>query len=148
MDKHFPIIYVRGFAMTRSEIDETSVDPFCGFNLGSTVYRATANRDEKPRKFIFESPIVRLMKEFSYRDVYIDGEDLTEHQEWKNGIPSASIIIYRYYDEASDIVGSGKTPPMEDFARGLANLIGRIRQLVCQNAANLTTPETFKCYLV
>jgi len=69
MDKHFPIIYVRGFAMTRGEIDETSVDPFCGFNLGSTVYRAVADPAAKPRKFIFESPIVRLMKDHDYRDV-------------------------------------------------------------------------------
>jgi len=84
---HFPIVYVRGFAMTRSEIDETSVDPFCGFNLGSTVYRAVVDPTAKPGKFIFESPIVRLMKEFEYRDVYIDGEDLTEHLEWHDGIP-------------------------------------------------------------
>lgn len=30
-----PIIYVRGYAMTPNEIDETTADPFCGFNLGS-----------------------------------------------------------------------------------------------------------------
>jgi hypothetical protein len=144
----YPIIYVRGFAMTRGEIDETSVDPFCGFNLGSTVYRAAADRDQKPRKFIFESPIVRLMKEFQYRDVYIDGEDLTEHAEWKNGIPSASIVIYRYYDEASTVLGTGATPPMEDFGKGLSILIGRIQKLVCENPANNMTAETFKCYLV
>ena len=29
-----PIIYVRGYAMTPGEIDQTSADPFCGFNLG------------------------------------------------------------------------------------------------------------------
>src|SRR5215813_10390382 len=33
-----PIIYVRGYAMSRAEQDETTADPFCGFNLGSTVY--------------------------------------------------------------------------------------------------------------
>ncbi len=26
----YPIIYVRGYAMTQGEIDETTVDPFCG----------------------------------------------------------------------------------------------------------------------
>src|SRR5258707_1314535 len=127
----YPIIYVRGFAMTEGEIDETAVDPFCGFNLGSTVYRAAADPTAKPRKFIFESPIVRLMKEFEYRDVYIDGEDLTEHLEWKDGIPSASIVIYRYYDEASSVLGSGKTPSMEEFGLGLSDLVRRIRLLVC-----------------
>ena len=39
---YHPIIYVRGYAMTPSEIDETTADPFCGFNLGSTVYRAVS----------------------------------------------------------------------------------------------------------
>ena len=39
-----PIIYVRGFAMTRGEIDETTADPFCGFNLGSTIPRGARQR--------------------------------------------------------------------------------------------------------
>lgn len=34
-----PIIYVRGYAMSRGEIDATSADPFGGFNVGSTVSR-------------------------------------------------------------------------------------------------------------
>jgi len=32
-----PIIYVRGYAMSRSEIDDTAADPFCASNVGSTV---------------------------------------------------------------------------------------------------------------
>jgi hypothetical protein len=43
-DPWHPIIYVRGYAMTQGEIDQTTADPFCGFNLGSTVYRATPER--------------------------------------------------------------------------------------------------------
>jgi hypothetical protein len=70
---YYPIIYVRGYAMTRGEIDETTADPFCGFNLGSTVYRAVSDPSRKPRKYVFESPIVRLMSEFGYSDVYEDG---------------------------------------------------------------------------
>ena len=60
----WPIIYVRGYAMTKGEIDETTADPFCGFNLGSTVYRATSNRKAPPKKLIFESPVVRLGIDF------------------------------------------------------------------------------------
>lgn len=45
-----PIIYVRGFAATRGEMDETSADPFCGFNLGSTIFRATPDADRRTRK--------------------------------------------------------------------------------------------------
>ncbi|HVJ36910.1 MAG TPA: hypothetical protein VM687_03790, partial [Stenotrophomonas sp.] len=74
----FPIIYVRGYAMTRGEMDQTSADPFCGFNLGSTVYRAVAERERAPRKYVFESPVVRLMSEFEYSDVYEDGQDILD----------------------------------------------------------------------
>ena len=63
-----PIIYVRGFAATRNEIDETSADPFCGFNLGSTIFRATPDKESKNPQEEFESPVVRLTKEFGYRD--------------------------------------------------------------------------------
>jgi hypothetical protein len=54
-----PIIYIRGYAMSEGERDETTADPFCGFNLGSTVYRASVNKEDKPKKFIFESPLLR-----------------------------------------------------------------------------------------
>ncbi len=91
-----PIIYVRGFAATRNEIDETSADPFCGFNLGSTIFRATPDKDRKTRKFVFESPVVRLAKEFGYRDVYVDGSDVVHEDEWPHGISRRSIIVHRY----------------------------------------------------
>ena len=45
---YWPIIYVRGYAMSRTEIDETTADPFCGFNLGSTVIRATPDPKTPP----------------------------------------------------------------------------------------------------
>ena len=31
---YHPIIYVRGFAGTQGEIDETVADPYMGFNIG------------------------------------------------------------------------------------------------------------------
>jgi len=99
-----PIIYVRGFAATRHEIDETSADPFCGFNLGSTIFRATPDADRKTRKFVFESPVVRLSKDFGYRDVYVDGNDVAHDDEWAHGISRRSIIVHRYYDASSTIL--------------------------------------------
>ena len=142
-----PLIYVRGYAMTRGEIDETTVDPFCGFNLGSTVYRATADRSRPPRKFIFESPVVRLASEFGYRDVFEDGHDILD-DDWTGPIPRRSIVIYRYYDSASTLLGAGETPDIEEFARGLSRLVLRVRELVCMDPANEVTPENFRCYLV
>ena len=90
-----PIIYVRGFAMTRSEINETTADPFCGFNIGSTVYRATPDKHAPPRKFMFESPVVRLAKDFGYRDVFVDGADIVDDENWTQGISRRSIVVYR-----------------------------------------------------
>lgn len=146
-----PIIYVRGYAMTPSEIDQTTADPFCGFNLGSTVYRAVSDKERQPRKYIFESPVVRLASEFQYRDVYEDGYDILDN-EWannpKNKLTSRSIIIYRYYDEASRLLGLGKTPDIKVFSAKLGDLILRVRTLVCANQENGVTPEDFRCYLV
>ena len=146
-----PIIYVRGYAMSPSEIDETTADPFCGFNLGSTVFRAVPDKTRQPRKYIFESPIVRLGSDFKYCDVYQEGYDILD-PEWSdnpdNMLTSRSIIIYRYYDEASRLLGLGKTPSIEVFSAKLGELILRVRDLVCANPENGITPDTFRCYLV
>ena len=151
-----PIIYVRGFAMTRGEIDETSADPFCGFNLGSTVFRAVPDRERKPRKFVFESPVIRLGSDFGYRDVYEDGYDLLD-PEWtddpRHRLTSRSIVVYRYYDEASKLLGKGETPPIETFATNLGALILKVRDVVCAphpdtKNSERVAPEDFRCYLV
>ncbi len=146
-----PIIYVRGYAMTPSEIDETTADPFCGFNLGSTVYRAVPEKDRQPRKYIFESPVIRLGSDFGYCDVFEDGYDILD-PEWAadadNKLNRRCIIIYRYYDEASRLLGIGETPPIEMFSSKLGELILRVRDLVCSNPKNKMSPNDFRCYLV
>jgi PGAP1-like protein len=152
--KQYPIIYVRGYAMTEGERDETTADPFCGFNLGSTVYRATADKKAPPRKFIFESPVLRLMSDFGYRDVYENGLDIMD-PEWPGTQGDAvrtlalqSIIIYRYYDDASSLLGNGETPDIETFAKDLSALILRVRELVCARPENQIKQADFRCFLV
>jgi len=49
-----PIIYVRGFAATQGEIDDTVADPYMGFNIGSTMARRAWTGDIQ--RFFFESP--------------------------------------------------------------------------------------------
>ena len=44
---YHPIIYVRGFAATQSEIEETVADPYMGFNIGSTKSRVAWTGDVK-----------------------------------------------------------------------------------------------------
>ena len=140
----WPIIYVRGYAMSRTEIDETTADPFCGFNVGSTVIRATPNPKTPPRKLIFESPMVRLQSDFGYGDVYEDGVDIGD-PDFTAEIPTKSLVIYRYYDDASTLFGTGKTPEIELFAKGLSDLILRVRALRQQRQRRGDTDQKPQC---
>ena len=141
-----PIIYVRGFAATQGEIEETVADPYMGFNVGSTKVRMAWTGEM--RRFYFESPLVRLMGDHKYEDVFVDGDDLMFSDRADGKVPYRSIIIYRYYDDASKDFGSGETPPIEQFARGLDKLILRLRDKVCANKENQVAPEDFKVHLV
>jgi hypothetical protein len=143
---YHPIIYVRGFAASQSEIEETVADPYMGFNVGSTKARMAWTGDMN--RFFFESPLVRLMSDHDYRDVFEDGEDLVAADHPDKVVPYRSIIIYRYYDEASKDFGTGETPPIEHFAKGLDTLILRLRDKMCANAKNAMTPADFRVYLV
>ena len=55
---YYPIIYVRGYAGTDSDIEDTVSDPYMGFNLGSTRIRTLWTGDTE--RYYFESPLVRL----------------------------------------------------------------------------------------
>lgn len=143
---YHPIIYVRGFAATQGEIEETVADPYMGFNIGSTKARVAWTGDVK--RFYFESPLVRLMGDHDYEDVFVDGDDLLAAEREDHPIPYRCIIIYRYYDEASKDFGSGNTPPIEHFARGLDKLIIRLRNKVCANKKNKVKPGDFRVHLV
>jgi hypothetical protein len=143
----WPIIYVRGYAMTSSEIDETTADPFCGFNIGSTVIRATPDPKTPPRKFIFESPLVRLSTDYGYTDVYQDGLDIVD-VDFQGEVRTKSVVIYRYYDSSSTQFGDGKTKTIREFAQGLDALIIKLRDLVCANPENEVAKKDFRCYLV
>lgn len=142
-----PVVYVRGYAMSANEIDDTTADPFCGFNLGSTVYRATPEKSQPAKKFVFESPVIRLNTDFGYRDVFEDGLDIMD-PGWERTIAARSIVIYHYYEQASRLLGQGKTPDIRDFARGLSKLVLRLRELVCAHPDNAIKPADFRCYLV
>jgi hypothetical protein len=148
---YHPIIYVRGFAGTQGEIDDTVGDPYMGFNLGSTKARQVW--DGNMRRYYFESPLLRLKDEpiwmpagdgfqlaqERYDDVYVNGEDLTAADPNNPRVPFRkditlpyhSIAILRYYDSASTDFGDAQAHPIEQFARDLSALILRLRALVC-----------------
>jgi triacylglycerol esterase/lipase EstA (alpha/beta hydrolase family) len=143
---YHPIIYVRGFAASQGEIEDTVSDPYMGFNIGSTKARVAWTGDVK--RFFFESPLVRLMSDHKYEDVFVDGDDLLAAERTNQPIPYRCIIIYRYYDEASKDFGDGKTPPIQHFAKGLDKLILRLRDKICENPLNRISLEQFRVHLV
>ncbi len=138
MRPYFPIIYVRGYAMRSADIAETVATPYMGFNLGATKarqdWRGTVIRH------VFESPLIRLMKEHGYRDVYQDGSEIT------GAIPAKSVVIYRYYDAADHDFGTGKPLSIEEAAQGLKALIHQLREQVCGDDA--VARSEFRVYLV
>jgi hypothetical protein len=90
-----PIVYVRGYAMTQSEVEATVDDPFYGFNLGATHYRI--NQDGGASFFAFESPLLRLATDHGYSNAFSGTRQTAE------GIhdPRRTVCIFRYYDDTS-----------------------------------------------
>lgn len=137
---YYPIIYIRGFAATMGEIEDTAATPYMGFNLGATKIR----QDHKGRivRFIFESPLLRLMKDEGYRDTYKDGSELGDGHE----CPDRCIWIFRYYEQASRDLGTGKRQTIPDIAQDLRRLILRVRELVCRD--DQAKRDKFRVHLV
>jgi len=136
----YPVIYVRGFAMTQKEIEDTVATPYMGFNLGSSKVRQLWTGEVQ--RYYFESPLVRLMKDYQYQDVYSDGAEMPPDLE----VGPKSIIIYRYYEQASTQLGSGQQSEIEDYAIGLAKLVLQVRDRVCCD--NKENREKFRINLV
>jgi hypothetical protein len=134
----YPIIYVRGYAMTQSEIDDTVSTPYMGFNQGATKIRQSWQGTIE--KHIFESPLIRLMKDFGYQDNY------SLHDRDIKSLPAKSVIIYRYYDQADTDFGNGDAPSIVKAAQGLHDLILKTKQDVC--GEDLAAQAKFKVYLV
>jgi len=135
---YHPIIYVRGYAMTKSEIEATVATPYMGFNLGATKIRL--DWAGKVRRHIFESALIRLMKDYEYRDVYSYGTEIVGE------ISARSIVIYRYYEQADADLGSGKIASIPEAAAGLSDLIMTVRDQVCASDPEMLAD--FKVYLV
>jgi hypothetical protein len=91
---YYPIVYVRGYAMTENEREETFHDTYYGF-AATSVEKRQAAPPEYLRVDMFEGQLIRLMKlsKFAYFDATNRGlEDSTDN-------PSRSISVCRFYDE-------------------------------------------------
>ncbi len=136
----YPIIYVRGYAATMNEIEETVATPYMGFNLGATKVRQ--DYEGKIVPFIFESPLIRLMKDEGYQDVYRGGNLIPPGEQ----APAKSVWIFRYYEPVSEDLGAGERRMIPRFAAELRAFILRVRDQVCGDDAEAR--DTFKVYLV
>lgn len=136
MANYYPIIYVRGYAMTRSEVESTFNMPYYGFNLGSTQFKLTAGTE--PKMHIFESPVLRLMKEEGYQDSFgcfvdprnrpIAGSVAEARGDWRK-----TMWIFRYYDPESRMIGETRQT-VDGYAADLAVFINQVR-LACGSPA-------------
>lgn len=131
---YYPIVYVRGYAMTQGAVEETVADPYMGFNLGSTKVRQ--RYPKQIDRHIFESPLVRLMKDEGYVDTFRDGTEI----EPGTTPPDRAVWIYRYYEPASADLGTGTRLEIETYADGLLTFINDLER-------HYNTPD-FRVYLV
>lgn len=126
MGQQLPIVYVRGYAMTEEEVEETFNTPYYGFNLGSTQYKMAASAD--PKMYMFESPVVRLMKDHGYQDAFnrfVDWENRpleNSVKDWRN-----TLWVFRYYDPEASIRQEAR-PEIEGYATELMIFLNRIRR--------------------
>lgn len=142
---YYPIVYVRGYAATLAAVEDTVADPYMGFNIGSTKLRQTHTRDIA--RHIFESPLVRLIKDEGYSDIYEGGSELPQARR----PPAKSVWIYRYYEPVSKSLGRDFRPEIEDYAAGLKDLLDQMqRQYFTSDDGEYDeeAAKAFKVYLV
>lgn len=114
---YYPIVYVRGYAMTAGEREDVFYDGYYGFAATSVE-----SREAPPPKFfevdIFEGQLVRLMKlgEYAYADAMNRGLDVFSSN------PSRSVWISRFYD----------TDHLRSKIRGIEEHAAELKELICE----------------
>lgn len=134
--KFLPIVYVRGYAGSQSEVEETVDDPFYGFGRGSTHVRIGPNGDAQ--FFGFESPLVRLITDWDYRDVYDQGSERFDSSRGKEA-GSCTLWIFRYYDPTSKTFkgSQGKRLTIEEAANDLRAKIAHVKKVTGADKVDL-----------
>ena len=139
---YYPIIYLRGYAGAQREVEDTVSTPYMGFNLGATRIRQIHTGEVQSH--VFESPVIRLMKDHGYVDAYHDGQILP-----RGPMPVRSIWIFRYYDVVDEEFGDGKRREIEFHANRLSDFLRHVRDAVRDPAeAPSDHRRRFRAYLV
>lgn len=124
-----PIIYIRGYAGSSSAVERAVESPYNGFNDGSSKVRVEA--DGRPGLHLFESPLIRMLKEHDYEDYFVrveSGRVVLLKTAMQESYSQASIWIFRYYDETSSEVGTSHRKRIEELAADLAKLVDFVRE--------------------
>lgn len=112
---YYPIVYVRGYAMTADEREDTFYDSYYGFAANSVE-----KREAPPPVYfqadVFEGQLIRFMKLGDYR--YADAANAGIEEFGDN--PSRSIWVCRFYD--TDFF-SGQAREIKDHGEELRALI-------------------------
>jgi hypothetical protein len=112
---YYPVVYVRGYAMTESEREETFHDTYYGF-AATSVEKRQVPPPQYLRADMFEGQLIRFMKmgKFAYFDATNRGlEDSSDN-------PSRSLWVCRFYDE--DVL-KDKPRDIVDHAKELYHLV-------------------------
>jgi hypothetical protein len=116
----YPIVYVRGYAATSGEREDTFYDAYYGYSASSVEKRQAA-----PPQFleplVFEGQLIRLIKQYGYVDAANGG--LALGLKGVSGVthnPTRSLWVSRFYDK--DVMFD-KIRPILDHAEDLRDLI-------------------------
>jgi pimeloyl-ACP methyl ester carboxylesterase len=110
----YPIVYVRGYAMTENEREETFHDTYYGF-AATSVEKRDAPPPDYLKADMFEGQLIRLMKLKDYAYFDATNEGLSDCSD-----PSRSVWVCRFYDED---VFKNRVRSIEEHAEDLRRII-------------------------
>ena len=118
----YPVVYVRGFAATAGEREETFYDTYYGY-AATSVEKRNGVPPNYLSPIVFEGQLIRFLKEYGYVDAANGGLALAISNPASIRLnPTRSVWISRFYDV--DVM-SEKVRPIESHAEDL-------RKLVCE----------------
>lgn len=143
---YFPIVFIRGFAGTKNDVESAVSDPHRGFNMGSSIVKLINNdaSDDmaKALQHDFPGPLLRLIEDFDYKDAItcrfvnsqnepVPGavaklqrkrvEESRETVNWRK-----TLWVFHLYKE--EYFNSEERPLAEGYAEKLALFLDGVRQ--------------------
>lgn len=147
---YYPVVFVRGYAATKNDVENAVSDPHRGFNIGSSIIKLTNNPDSADQSKAFQhdfpGPLLRLIQEHNYRDALTNRFVSPQNEPFPNVISAdtdgkswrKTVWIFDIY---GDEYFGGERPQTEGYAEQLALFLNQIREAAGH-------PSDFKVNLV